>query len=180
MLIKELKMPFRVVSSTYHEAPHEKGRPSDLVKRHALGKALEARVPAKKGWVLGADTIVYFEGRVLGKPKSLAHAKRLLQAMSGKSHYVYTGLALRDLVTGHVLMDYERTRVKFHRLTPAFIDHYVKQVHVLDKAGAYAIQEGDIAESIVGSYSNVVGLPLEKLRTLLKARCQAPVPGTSA
>ena len=116
--------------------------------------------------VIGADTVIRFEGKTIGKPADLADAKRSLAMLSGRTHDVATGVCVR-CVEADILVRFEDiTHVTFRTLTPAIIDKYVRDVNVLDKAGAYAIQEHgeDIIESIDGSLTNVVGLPVERLK----------------
>ena len=117
--------------------------------------------------ILGADTVVTLDGRLFGKPRDLPHAEEMLLALQGKTHEVITGVTV--ITPSHTSSFFESTRVTFHPLGTAQIRDYLARVHVLDKAGAYAIQEhGDlIIESISGSFSNVVGLPQERLRTAL-------------
>lgn len=116
--------------------------------------------------VIGADTVIRFEGKTIGKPADLEDAKRILAMLSGRTHDVATGVCVR-CVEADILVRFEDiTHVTFRTLTPAIIDKYVREVNVLDKAGAYAIQEHgeDIIESIDGSLTNVVGLPVERLK----------------
>jgi septum formation protein len=116
--------------------------------------------------VIGADTVVSLNGRTFGKPANLREARSMLRALSGKTHTVITGICLirEDRCDWSVRCD--ETKVTFRRLSEARISNYLRRVHVLDKAGAYGIQEhGDeLVKSIRGSYSNVVGLPLESLQ----------------
>ena len=116
--------------------------------------------------VIGADTVIRFEGETIGKPADLEDAKRILAKLSGRTHDVATGVCVR-CVEADILVRFEEvTHVIFRTLTPEAIDNYVKAVNVLDKAGAYAIQERgeDIIERIEGSLTNVIGLPVERLR----------------
>ena len=116
--------------------------------------------------VIGADTVIRFEGKTIGKPADLEDAKRILAMLSGRTHDVATGVCVR-CVEADILVRFEDiTHVTFRTLTPAIIDKYVRDVNVLDKAGAYAIQEHgeDIIESIDGSLTNVIGLPVERLK----------------
>ena len=116
--------------------------------------------------VIGADTVIRFEGETIGKPADLDDAKRILARLSGRTHDVATGVCVRCLEADILVRFEETTHVTFRALTPEIIGNYVKAVNVLDKAGAYAIQEhgGDIIEKIDGSLSNVIGLPVERLK----------------
>ena len=116
--------------------------------------------------VIGADTVIRFEGKTIGKPADLEDAKRILATLSGRTHDVATGVCVR-CVEADILVRFEDiTHVTFRTLTSGTIDNYVQAVNVLDKAGAYAIQEHgeDIIESIDGSLTNVIGLPVERLK----------------
>ena len=121
--------------------------------------------------VLGADTIVVVGGKVLGKPKNESDARKMLDLLSGKWHQVITGVAI--VKGSRVLSSTEKTRVKFRRMTREEIKDYVASGEPMDKAGGYAVQSGArvFVECIIGDYTNVVGLPLNLVVTLL-ARLQ--------
>ena len=170
-LLRQLCLPFRVVASTYRETirPHEP--PSANAMRNAIGKAARARLPrSAKGIVIGADTFLYVRGRVIGKPKTLREAERVLRALSGRSHWVYTGVCLREVPTDRRRAAYAKTRVTFKPLTSEALARLFRRSSPLDKAGGYAIQadRGELIARIDGSRSNVVGLPLELLRRELE------------
>ena len=116
--------------------------------------------------VIGADTVIRFEGKTIGKPADLEDAKRILARLSGRTHDVATGVCVRCVEADILVRFEETTHVTFRTLTPEIIEQYVKAVNVLDKAGAYAIQEHgeDIVETIDGSRTNVIGLPVERLK----------------
>ncbi len=141
--------------------------PRHGVRALALDKARRIAVTRPAALVIGADTIVVARGRRFGKPASAAEAADMLRRLHGRTHEVWTGLAL---VKGNEQRTAaEVTRVQFARLTDADILAYVKSGEPLDKAGAYAIQglAAQFVRRIEGDYSNVVGLPLQKLRQLL-------------
>lgn len=173
--LREMGFSFEIIPSAYRETHRGNPSPEKLVIRHARGKANRACLPERltrtgRPLVLGADTVVFFRGRILGKPANLTEAKRMLLALSGRSHWVYSGICLRDPVTGKTAAGWDRTRVTFHKWPVSLIEEYLKRVHPLDKAGAYAIQcKPSIACAYEGSHSNVVGLPRTLLRRLLKA-----------
>ena len=116
--------------------------------------------------VIGADTVIRFEGETIGQPADLEDAKRILARLSGRTHDVATGVCVRCVEADILVRFEEATHVTFRTLTPEIIDKYVQDVNVLDKAGAYAIQEHgeDIIEKIDGSLTNVIGLPVERLK----------------
>ena len=118
--------------------------------------------------VLGADTIVVLDNQVLNKPRDLQEACQMLEKLSGRTHSVFTAVCCRYKVFSYQF--YDESRVSFSQLTEDQIDTYVKAVHPLDKAGAYAIQE-PITQSIAhyeGSLNNIIGLPTEKLLAILQ------------
>lgn len=135
--------------------------------------ALKAEETAKKyaGIIIGADTIVVFKNRVFGKPVNRPDAIKMLKALSGKEHKVYTGLCIINTISGEVCKTYQMTRVKFRKLDDTEIRNYVKGGSPMDKAGAYGIQDdfgSTFVEKINGDYFNVVGLPMVKVYLGLK------------
>ena len=129
---------------------------------------------AKKGpdtLVLAADTLVYLGTSLFGKPGDLKEARQMLTRLQGRTHYVVTGICLLHLRGHRQSIFAESTAVSFKSLDDAEIAGYLSRVDPLDKAGAYAIQEqGDlIVDKIAGSYTNVVGLPMERLTAELRA-----------
>ena len=116
--------------------------------------------------VIGCDTIVVFEGEVLGKPKDRDDAAVTLRRLSGKTHFVITGVCVRNKYKK--LVKYDKTEVKFNLLSEAFIKIYVDSGSPLDKAGSYGIQDGGLVREYYGSYSNVVGLPVALVSNMLK------------
>ena len=144
------------------------GTPEEMVLELSLRKA-QAVAPRHSGaLILAADTIVY--GReVLGKPHSAGEARRMLVELSGSWHSVYTGVTLMDTRSGKTLSRADVTRVHFVALTSKDIDAYVATGEPFGKAGSYAIQGrgGMLIDRIEGSYSNVVGLPMALVRSML-------------
>lgn len=168
-LLTRMKIPFKAVPSRYRERWCRKTAPEILCVRHAIGKARKAVLPRSARFVLGGDTIVWHHGRGLGKPRTKAEALRMLRGLSGKRHAVYTGLAILDRKTGGVLTGCAKTDVWMRPVGAAWLETYVARIHPFDKAGSYAIQAPlKIVRKIRGSYSNVVGLPKELLRKMLK------------
>lgn len=169
-ILTELKIPFRVVKSRYQEKRIHGLSFSALALRHSLGKALGVKLNQKKGCVLAADTLVYRADKIYGKPRTLREARQMLGSLQGRSHGVVTAVVLRSFKTGKVLKGICRTRVWIKKLTQEQIEEYFRKVNPLDKAGAYGIQEGPrIVTQIKGSYTNVVGLPVELLKKMLKS-----------
>lgn len=142
-----------------------------LVKQNALWKARDVARGLKAGVVIGADTVVYGGGKVLiGKPKDLADARRILRQMAAKPHWVYTGLAIIDAGSGMTRVGYEKTKVFMCPLTRAEMDRYHAHITPLDKAGGFDIEGrgGTFIHRIEGCYTNVIGLPMVKLRMMLR------------
>ena len=116
--------------------------------------------------VIGCDTIVVFRGEILGKPKDAADAAATLKMLSGKTHYVITGVCVRNKY--RKLIKYDKTEVKFNVLSERFINEYVAGGSPLDKAGSYGIQDGGLVDKYYGSYTNVVGLPVALVRDMIR------------
>lgn len=160
---------FNVIVSDFKEGCNHID-PVKMTKEYALGKAKD--VFSKLSYkgavtVLGADTVVYYKGDILGKPKSEEQAYKMLKSLSGKWHTVYTGYAL--VKKGKELSDYDITEVLFNELSDEFIWEYIKTGSPMDKAGAYGIQDDfKLVKSIKGSLNNVIGLPIEKIKKQLE------------
>jgi septum formation protein len=137
----------------------------------ALRKARAVVPAAPDAVVVAADTIVVIDARVLGKPTSADEARAMLRQLSGREHRVLTAVAVLDAGTGRAQTRVVASRVRMRPYDEAAIDRYVASGEPLDKAGGYAIQGlgGELVEALVGSYSNVVGLPLDETRDLLEA-----------
>ena len=154
------------------ETPLSGESPESLVERLARTKALSAAADAAGRTVIAADTIVWMDGELLGKPADAADAVRMLSELSGRSHHVSTGVcAIAQAGTaGQKLRSFvETTEVRFFELTPAQIEAYVDTGEPMDKAGAYGYQAKGctLVESIAGDYYNVVGLPIGRLLRIL-------------
>ena len=175
-LLAAMGVSFEIVTADIREhdaesAPHL--APGDLARENAHQKAL-AVSRSEKGsgrWVLGADTVVALDHRLFGKPSSLEQAKEFLRALSDHTHEVITACAL-IAPDGDTEIFHDITRVTFLPLSGETIDRYLAEVSVLDKAGAYALQEhGEwIVERVEGSRTNVIGLPTEVLEKVLLRR----------
>lgn len=159
-------MKFRVVPSNIREKLGNRFSKKCL-EQIALSKAESVARRFKKGIVIGADTIVVLRGKVYGKPKNITDAKRILRDLSGTTQYVWTAVAVLDIQSGKAMVRVVKSRVRMKKLTPAQIEMLARKN--LDKAGAYAVQEDDqFIESIEGSFTNVVGFPIEILQQMLK------------
>ena len=145
------------------------GAPEDQVRALAARKADAACALCPDAIVIAADTLVALDGRALGKPKDDKDAAAMLRALSGRAHDVFTGLCVTDTATGRRALCVEGTKVRFRAVTEAEIAAYVATGEPRDKAGAYAIQggAGAFVEGYDGSYTNVIGLPTERLAAIL-------------
>ena len=163
-LLTSAGQSFDIITADVDETIEVGTKPSDAVKQLALKKARAVYDLYKKP-TLGADTVVVFEDTVLGKPYTKEHAVKMLESLSGKKHYVLTGVAL---VTGdETIVECVKTDVYMNDLSADFISDYVSSGRAMDKAGAYGMQDGGFANKIVGSYTNVVGLPMETTQKIL-------------
>ena len=174
VLLKQWNITHRVVPShalelTQETAPYLTA--IELAQANAFLKAKQVAKLYSEHWVLGVDTIVVYRNKVFGKPHDLREAKSMLQRFNGKTHQVVSGLALVKYKCSNFLcyLSFEISYVTFKVLSSEQIESYLKRVPVLDKAGAYAVQEkGDwMIQSIEGSVSNVIGLPKRKTLRLL-------------
>ncbi|MBR5192190.1 MAG: septum formation protein Maf [Clostridia bacterium] len=163
-ILKKAGYEFKIIESSFNEST-TLSSPIETCKYFALEKAKDVfnGLQNKENvLVLGADTIVYLDGKILGKPKNEEDAKKMLQTLSGKAHYVYTGYAI--VYKDKIINDYDQTEVIFNTLNEEIINEYVKTGSPLDKAGAYGIQDDfNLVKEIKGSLNNVIGLPIEKI-----------------
>lgn len=180
-LLKLLKVDFQVVPGDVEEVTHEHLSPLEICQLNAHRKAFAVAKKLPDALVLGADTLVFLDNEILGKPRNLSEARSMLLRLQGRSHQVVTGVSLIHLRRHQERIFAASTDVLFHPLDAAQIQEYTTKVHTLDKAGAYAIQESGetLVAEISGSYSNVVGLPVELLREELEAWGK-PRPGFNA
>ncbi len=141
-----------------------------LVTANARTKALAVASSHPGAVVIGADTLVWLDGHALGKPGDLDQARSMLKRLAGRVHEVATGVHLIRLEPRMQVEFHETTRVRFRPFEAEVVEKYLERVHVLDKAGGYALQEhGEmLVESVEGSCSNVVGLPLERTLAALR------------
>lgn len=155
--------------SRWKEPPAGKTPPVLYARTLALAKARRAATRTQKGWILGADTVVVCRGKILGKPADVRSARRMLLALQGTTHRVITAVALVDAATGKHRLAHAVSRVTMRRMSLQEISRYARK-H-LDKAGSYAVQErrDPVVSRVEGSFTNVVGLPLEVVKTLLRA-----------
>ncbi|ACB77030.1 Maf family protein [Opitutus terrae] len=168
-LLGGLGIPFEVVVAGVTEHEAEDADPRLMVAHNAALKAdwVAARHP--EAFVLGADTTVFLDSTVLNKPASLLEARRMLRRLAGRTHTVFTGVALRHVHRGVRIDEGVTSEVTFQAFDDATIDRYFQVVNPLDKAGAYGIQEGRelIIDRWNGSFTNIMGLPMEVTKQIL-------------
>ena len=136
----------------------------ELTLWNALRKGMSVAQTCPDAVVLAADTLVALENETIGKPADLKEAARMLRRLSGRTHEVCSAVLIYHQTSRRSAVFHDISRVRFHRLNRAMIDKYVAKVDPLDKAGAYAAQGSgaEIIAKIDGSFTNVVGLPMEK------------------
>ncbi|NOV04070.1 Maf family protein [Paenibacillus planticolens] len=172
-LIQSLGLPYIIRVSDADETVEGKITPSELVEVLSVRKASTVRdmleSDEKHGIIVGSDTIVVLQDEVLGKPVDEEDSFRMLKALQGTTHQVYSGVACVDAQTGKHVVSHSVTHVKMKSMADAQIRRYIATGEPKDKAGSYAIQGigATIVESIAGDYFTVVGLPLSLLSDLL-------------
>ena len=171
-LLTQIGVAFRIVTAEVVEHEDPTTDPRKMVEHNAALKAdwVAARHP--NAWVLGADTTVFIDGTVLNKPGNGVEARAMLRRLSGRTHTVFTGLAVRRAADARRFDDGEASEVSFKTFGDEVIEAYLAQVDTRDKAGGYGIQEHAdlIVDSYRGSLSNIVGLPIERTKQIL-TRC---------
>jgi septum formation protein len=170
-ILHDAGISFTVISSAVDETPYANETPQQLVQRLADAKAdLVAARAVGASIIIAADTVVVIDQQILGKPRSTDEARRMLQALSGRTHSVITGVSLLRLPEMERRQFVETTLVHFAHLTSDDLSRYLATGEPFDKAGAYAIQghAGRYIPRIEGCYFNVVGLPVAHLMTALR------------
>lgn len=169
-LMEVLGINFEIKVSKCDEIIDKTQDVKDIVMSLSLQKATDvANNCCNDCIVIGADTVVACNNKILGKPKDIEDAVRMLNLLSGKTHSVYTGFTIIRLSDNTVISDFEKTNVTFRNLTKKEILDYVNTSDPLDKAGAYSIQStaSSFVDNLDGDYNNVVGLPIYKLSKYL-------------
>lgn len=167
-LIEKLGIDFKIAEPRARESSQHIS-PGERAVCNAKAKAFSISNEYPDSVIISADTIVYLNGLFFGKPSSSDHAQYMLELLSGKKHQVYSGIVVLNTGNGKIFSGFEETHVYFKELSLDIILDYIATGVTFDKAGAYAIQEGGctIVDRIVGSRSNVIGLPLELLSSFL-------------
>ncbi len=169
-LLAAAGIAFDVLAAEIDETPQSAETPAVYVERLAVEKARAVHVLRPDAIVLGADTTVTIDGQILGKPIDAADAARMLRALSGRAHEVLTGVAL--VSSRGVRSGVDSTQVWFDAVTDEDISWYVDSGEPMDRAGAYAIQglASRFIPRIEGSYTNVVGLPVALVFSILRGK----------
>jgi len=164
-LLTRFGLDFLIQSPDIDESMQSHETPEAFVMRMALEKAQQVVPDHPECITLSGDTVVVLEGGILGKPLDRADSIRMLERLSGKTHEVFTAYALMEGISGPCVQALVRTRVSFRTPDPELIRAYVQTGETDDKAGAYSIQGlgALLVSSIEGSYSNVVGFPIERI-----------------
>lgn len=165
-LLKQIGIEFKSFSVDLDEQISDSETPIAAVKRLSFEKLELAEKIKTDGIIITADTIVVLNSKIIGKPKNKKDARFILGQLSSKTHFVFTGYAIKNSVTNNIIIDYEKTAVTFRELSSKEIRDYVADGSPLDKAGAYGIQDdygAVFVSKINGCYYNVVGLPLSKI-----------------
>lgn len=173
MLLRQIGIEPRVIAAEIQEIGPRPGMPAGkLVMKNANLKALAVSkcIPKQDEWIIAADTVVALDNQLLGKPKGPEEARRMLRALSGRWHQVFSGLCLLDAQSGRRLSGYSTTKVHFSSLTDQEIAAYIATGEPRDKAGAYGMQgqASLFVDRIEGDYTTVVGLSLPLLRMMFR------------
>lgn len=168
-LLKSLGYHFDIIPHDIEECIHDKVLPVKLVQNLAFLKASDVAGRVCDAVIVSADTIVIHEKGILGKPKDVSDAKRILSILSNSEHDVISGVCVMEMPSRKKMLRIERTHIKMRNIKDEEIDRYILTGEPMDKAGSYAIQGegGKFIEKVDGSYSNAVGLPLELLQEML-------------
>jgi septum formation protein len=168
-LLAQLGFPFDVVVADVVEHEDPATDPKVMVAHNAALKADWVASRHPDAVVLGADTTVFLDGEAINKPKDLAEARLILKRLSGREHTVFTGVAVRHLSRGLRIDEGVASQVEFKPFGDGVIENYIRLVNTLDKAGAYSIQEQTdlIIAGFRGSFSNIMGLPMEATKQIL-------------
>ena len=170
ILLKQIGVQFEIIPSTIEEDISLKLNPDEFVEHYAELKAKNVSQNRHDSLVIGADTVVVFNGSILGKPRSFDEAYTTLSILSDNTHSVYTGVSIQQKNKSISHTFHSQTQVTFNRVTNEEINFYIENYKPYDKAGSYGIQDwfSVCVEKIDGCYFNVMGLPLNRLYTELK------------
>jgi len=168
-ILRTLGVPFSIIPPDIDESRRQDESPKEYVLRISYDKAHKVGNHFPDKWVIGADTVVLYKNKILGKPKNETEAFDMLRTLSGKWHKVITGFCLLNMLRKVAYRDAVETRVFMRDMLDHEIVRYIGTSEPLDKAGAYAIQgrAGYMVKEIKGSYTNVIGLPICEVAEVL-------------
>ncbi|ETA69384.1 MAF protein [Methanolobus tindarius DSM 2278] len=160
---------FEIIVSSYDEKEVEDLAPAELVMHHSREKAIDVAGKLNEGIIISADTVVVYDGTILGKPDNTDDARRMLKALSGQQIQVISGITVMDIASGSAVTEHESTDIWMRQISDSLISKYISTGETEGKAGAFAIQgKGAIlVQRIEGDFFNVVGLPLYRLSKML-------------
>jgi septum formation protein len=163
-LLSEVGFEFEIISPRVTEKFDAAVTLRELTLWNAIRKGMSVVQTRPDAVVLAADTLIALENEIIGKPANLRAAAQMLRRLSGRTHEVCSAVLIYHQTSGRSAVFHDISRVRFHRLNGAIIKEYIAKVDTLDKAGGYAAQGGSakIIAAIEGSFTNVVGLPIEK------------------
>lgn len=164
--MREVVRDFEIIPATAEERVNLSLFPEQMACALAEAKCDEVFEKNKTKTVIGCDTVVVFGGEVLGKPRDRADAIATLKKLSDKTHYVITGVCVRSVFKK--LVAFDKTEVRFNKLSDEFIEKYVDGGSPMDKAGSYGIQDDGVVKEYFGSFTNVVGLPVTLVRKMIE------------
>lgn len=167
-VLSQAGFEFTVCSSNFAEDLIAESDPYQLVSLLSVEKARAVAKKFQNAIIIGADTVVYYHGKILGKPKTMVEAKKMLKFLSGKIHLMITGLTVIDCDSKKIITKTSATKIFFRRLADDEINEYAKTGEPMTKAGGYAIQGkgGKFVDKIEGEYSGALGLPLKLLKQI--------------
>ncbi len=168
-VLKQLGLKFTVCPGNIKESRKIKTTCADLVKENALKKARAVAKKFKQGIIVGVDTVVFVRGKVIGKPKNILEAKKILKLITENTNWVYSGLAIIDVDKNKTYLDYEKTKVVFRKLNKNEFDNLLREEVKLDRAGGIDIEgkAKNFVKEIKGDFNNVIGLPLDRFKSIL-------------
>ena len=164
-LLKKIFSNFKIIDSKLDERKIELTHPKKYCLNLAQLKTKKIINQYPKSLIIAADTIVCINNKILGKPKNYEEAFQMIKLLSGKTHKVYTGVAIKSKINKININFVDKTEVTFYDLSDKEIENYIKKDKPYDKAGSYGIQDGSqlFVKCIKGNYENVIGLPISKI-----------------
>ena len=168
-ILNNIGLDFEAVGNSFEEIISEEN-PVDFVVNSSINKINSIKSEIKTGFIVGCDTIIYFNGRIIGKPENKGDAFNTLKLLSGKKHDVISGISILDVENNELYSDFSSTKVYFKKLSTDEINDYISTREYIGKAGSYAIQgkASIFVDKIEGCFYNVVGFPVSVFYDLLK------------